>query len=49
VLIYEGFMTSITDYQVGATSFIFTVLVPALLVTHAMIVIRLLRRSDTAS
>jgi hypothetical protein len=45
----QGFIVGITDYQLGATWFIFTVLVPALLVSHVMIVVRLLRRSEMAS
>lgn len=39
----EGIRLDITNFKLGATWFIFTVLVPALLVTHFMIVTRLIR------
>jgi hypothetical protein len=39
----QGFRIDLTSYQLGPTWFIFTVLVPALWVTHVMIVMTLIR------
>ena len=42
----QGYRIDVSSYELGATWFIFTVLVPALLVTHVMIAMILIRRRD---
>ena len=44
----QGYRIDVSSYELGATWFIFTVLVPALLVTHVMIAMILIRRRDRA-
>jgi hypothetical protein len=43
----QGFRVELPAYHLGPAWYIFTVLVPALLVTHALIAIRLSRRTRT--
>jgi hypothetical protein len=43
----QGYRAQVPHYQIGAAWFIYTVLVPALLVTHVMIVARLIRLART--
>src|SRR6266487_1363224 len=43
----QGLRVEMARYHLGVAWYIFTVLVPALLVTHALIAVRLSRRADT--
>jgi hypothetical protein len=41
----QGGRVDLPSYELGAASFMYTALVPALLVTHVMVVARLIRRA----
>ena len=45
----QGLRVEMARYHLGVAWYIFTVLVPALLVTHVLIAVRLSRRADTQS